>query len=321
MKPSVVLMLSALAGPVAAESSVSPDVCSAIWTAMSEQFIATGAYQVVGTTTEPGPSRCDITNVVVDVERNYAPDWHIDKLTFTSNALPWINEMLRTGTATTTPPETLEIGLEGVRIVAETGNPTMDWLIAAESRPNKINANLALAWDAQKRLLRLEALTIDFPGDNLVEFSAAVTGVDLSSTGAMQMSATSFALTEADLRITTHGLFEAYILVPLGGIYLAPMEGDIDAAVAGMKAELVQAVGALPASSFSSESKAALAVLIGELPNPAGDLRIAVRSEAGIGPTRFGGYAVTGAPETLAEAARLLEGVTVDATWTHGDAP
>jgi hypothetical protein len=66
----------------------------------------------------------------------------------------------------------------------------------------------------------------------LSRLSAVVTGVDLSSQGAMQMSATSFALTEADLRITTHGLFEWYALMALGPMVLPP-EGDMEAAAAG----------------------------------------------------------------------------------------
>ena len=80
-------------------------------------------------------------------------------------------------------------------------------------------------------------------------------------------------------------------------------------------------VGDLPETSVSADSKAALAALVAELPNPSGELVVRVTAKPGIGPVRFGGYAVTGVPATLAEAAPLFQGVTVDVEWTHGDAP
>lgn len=134
------------------------------------------------------------------------------------------------------------------------------------------------------------------------------------------MSATSFALTEFDARITTHGLFESYALMALGPDLL-PSVGDMDAAAEGIRADLLAGVHDLPGTSFSDASKAALVALIGELPNPSGDLELSLRSEPGIGPVRFGGYAVAGVPETLAEAAALFQGVVVDVGWTHVDAP
>uniref|UniRef100_UPI0035AFD86F hypothetical protein n=1 Tax=Tabrizicola sp. TaxID=2005166 RepID=UPI0035AFD86F len=217
-------------------------------------------------------------------------------------------------------PEGLEIAVEGLRLAVQTGNAQVDWLLAAQARPNGIDAEAALAWDPVAKVLRLERLSLDFPGENRVEASAVVTGVDLSSTGAMQMSLASFALTEAELRVQTHGLFEGYALMALGSALLPP-EGDMDAAAEGLRAEVLAAISDLPGTSFSDASKAALRVLVGELPNPAGDLAVAVKAEPGIGPVRFGGYAVTGVPATVAAAAPVFEGVKVDVGWTHADAP
>jgi hypothetical protein len=44
-------------------------------------------------------------------------------------------------------PEGLEVAVEGLRLVVETGDAQMDWLFAAQARPNGIGAELALAWD------------------------------------------------------------------------------------------------------------------------------------------------------------------------------
>jgi hypothetical protein len=294
-----------LAGPAGAA-----ELCPAAWEKVSAALSELGS--VSGKLSQDG-DWCLVQGLVLDLEGQYLPDWHLDRLRFRGSALGWIAE----GAGT---PEGLEIAVEGLRLVVQTGNAQMDWLFAAQARPNGIDAQASLAWDAGAKVLRLEGLSLDFPGENLVEASAVLTGVDLSSPGAIQMSATSFALTEADLRITTHGLFEWYALMTLGPAMLPP-EGDMEAAAEGIRADLRTLVAELPETSVSAESKAALVALIGELPNPAGDLVVSVRAEPGLGPVRAAGYAVTGMPGTLAEAAPLFQGVTLDVDWSHVDAP
>lgn len=305
------LLVLALAAPAEAQGLAGQALCAAAWARVSEGLGTLGAVTAAGVAQEG--DWCVVTGLVVDLHGQYVPDWHMDRLRFRGAALGWIAE----GAGL---PEGLEVAVEGLRLVVETGDARMDWLFAAQARPNGIGAELALAWDPAAKTVRLGGLSIDFPGENLVDLSAVVTGVDLSSQGAMQMSATSFALSEADLRITTHGLFEWYALMPMGPMVLPP-EGDMAAAAAGIRSDLLAMVGDLPETSVSADSKAALAALVAELPNPSGELVMRVTAKPGIGPVRFGGYAVTGMPATLAEAAPLFQGVTVDVEWTHGDAP
>jgi hypothetical protein len=294
-----------LAGPAEAEG-----LCAAAWDRVSGTLSSFG--EVSGQARQDG-DWCLVEGAILDLEGQYVPDWHMDRLRFRGSAIGWL-----VGEADA--PEELEIAVEGLRLVVQTGNAQFDWLYAAQARANTIRAEASLKWDAADRVLRLEGLNIDFPGDNRVDLSAELTGVDLSSTGAMQMSATSFALTEADLAVTTHGLFEGYLLMPLGTAAL-PSKGDMAAATDAIKAQLVTAVVALPEASFSNASKDALLALIMQLPNPSGDLTVALRAEPGLGPTRVAGYAVTGVPQSVAEAAPLFQGVTVDVGWSHVDAP
>lgn len=304
------LLVLLLAGPAAAQELAGQALCEAVWARVGAGLAAVG--RASGTVRQEG-DWCLAEGVVLDIDGQYLPDWHIDRLRFRGAALGWIADG-------STLPEGLEIAVEGLRLVVQTGNPQMDWLFAAQSRPNAIDAVLSLAWDAAARELRLEGLSIDFPGENLVQASATVTGVDLSSTGAAQMSATSFSLTELDARITTHGLFEWYVLMALGPVVL-PSEGDMDAAFAGMQADVKAFVADLPGASFPDSSKAAMVAFVDDLPNPSGDLTLGLRAEPGLGPVRFGGYAITGMPGTMVEAAPLLQGVTVDFGWSPGDAP
>lgn len=300
-------LLLLLAGPAGAEAGL----CDAVWARVAEGL---GSF---GTVTAAGVAQagdwCVVEAPRLDVDGRYVPDWQMDRLRFRGSALGWIAD----GSGS---PERLELAVEGLRLVVQTGNAQMDWLLAAQARPNGIGAGAELAWDPAAKVLRLEGLSLDFPGENRIEASAVVTGVDLSSTGAMQMSLAGFALTGARLHVQTHGLFEGYALMALGSALLPP-EGDMDAAAEGVRADLLATVGELPGTSFSDASKTAMAALVGELPNPSGDLVVTLQAEPGIGPVRFGGYAVTGMPTTLADAAPVFQGVTVDVDWTHADAP
>jgi hypothetical protein len=305
------LLALVLVGPAGAEGLVGEALCPAAWAKIGEGIAGLGTVSA-GSVAQEG-DWCVVDAPTLDMVGQYVPDWHMDRLRMRGAALGWIADG-------STLPEGLEIAIEGLRLVVQTGNAQMDWLLAAQSRPNAIEAELSLAWDPEARVLRLEGLSVDFPGENLVQASATVTGVDLSSTGAMQMSATSFALTEFDARVTMHGLFEWYALMALGPTLL-PQEGDIEVAAEELRAEMRAAVDRLPKTFMGPDSKAALGALIGELPNPSGDLALSLRSDPGIGPARVAGYAVTGVPATMAEAAPLLHGVELDVGWTHADAP
>ncbi len=304
------LLALALAGPAAAEGLAGQALCGAVWAKVSAGLAGYG--QVNGAVVGQDGDWCLVEAPVLDQPGEFAVDLHLDRLRFRGSALGWIAD----GSA---PPEGLEIVVEGLRVVIQTGNSQMDWLMAAQSRPNRIDAQMALAWDPGARELRLEGLSIDFPGKNLLEAAALMRGVDLSSQGAMEMSVTSFALTEADLHLQTHGFFEWYMLMGLGAAVLPP-EGDMETAAAAARAKMTAQVNELPDATVSVQSKAALAALIAELPNPAGDLTVALRSDRGIGPSRLGGYAMTGVPGSVSEAAALFEGVVVDIGWTHDDA-
>jgi hypothetical protein len=304
------VLVLALAVPAGAEGLAGQALCEAAWAKASAGLATVGDLTSTGVVQEG--DWCVVESPVLDLQRQFVPDWHLDRLKVRGAALGWIVDG-------STLPEGLEIVAEGLRLVVQTGNPRMDWLIAAQSRPNRIDAKAALAWNPAGRVLQLETLSLDFPGENLIEARATLTGVDLSSTGAAQMSATSFALTAFDAQITTHGLFEGYLLMALGPVVL-PSEGDMDAAFAGMQAEAKAFVADLPGSSFPDATKAAVSALIEDLPNPAGELTVGLRAEPGIGPVRLAPWVMTGVPDTLAEAAGVLEGVTVDVGWNPGNA-
>jgi hypothetical protein len=307
MRGALAALALAGAAPAGAQGLAGEGLCGAVWAALTNRVAA--AFPLSGRVAGPDGGACVIEDLHLVTPGDYTPDWHAARLTLSGAALAW-------AVGDPASPDRLEITVEGLHATVATGMAQLDYLYRAQARAATIRAEAALSWDAGTRSVTVEAVEIDVPGDNLLRLTASIDGVDLSSDAAMQMSATGFALREADLTVRTHGLFEGYLLMSLGPLFL-PQDGDMTAAMAGLQAEATAAVMALPADSFPDPSKSALAALIAELPNPRGTLRLAVRAEPGFGPTRFMGYAATGVPDSLAEAAPLLDGVTFSIGWTH----
>jgi len=302
------VLLLALSGPAAAQG---PDFCAAVWQRLTDSAALVFPLQGKIEATEAGD--CLATQVMLETPGDFVPDWHADSMLLRGTALAWL-------VGEQAAPDRLEVEVSGLHLVVETGNPQIDYTLAAQARANRIQARAALTWDATAKALVLETLEVDFPAANRLELAARIEGVDLSSTGAAQTSLGSFALTEVDLLIQSHGLFEWYLLNPMA-VALLPHDGDMQAAEAGLKAEAAGNIARLPGATFSQQSKSALLALVSELPNPSGILTLSLRSEAGLGPVRLSGYAVTGVPATIEAAAPLLDGVSVDIGWTPEDAP
>jgi hypothetical protein len=298
---------------VAAQSLTGPAFCAAVWGDVSAALGYLGTASGTLVPSEAAEDGCVIEAVKVDLEGTYTPDIVADRLTLRGPALAWVQDG-------STPPDRLEMQVEGLRFVVQTGNAQMDYLMAAQAASGRIGVDLALAWSAAARNLAVERLEIDFPGENRVALTALATGVDLSTSGTAQMSVTSFAVTEIDLTVQSHGLFESYLLMAFGPAVL-PLDGDMQAAERDLKAQAEAAIAALPDTSFPPASKAALREVLAELPNPSGTLTLEMRSDAGVGPARLMGYAMTGVPASIAGLAPLLDGVTFDIGWSHASTP
>jgi hypothetical protein len=301
----VLLLAAALgvAAPVQAQ-----DVCAAVWDRLVSGVSLVAP--VTGTMRAEGAG-CLAEAVEIDMPGDYTPVWVIERLRLSGGALGWI-------AGNRAVPDRLEIAVDGLSFQLRTGMADMDYIYSAQARANPIQVSAALEWQAGARRLALERLEVDLPGDNAISLTAVLEGVDLSSEAAMQMSPTGAALREADLTLRTHGFFEAYLLPWLGN-GLLPLEGDVEAEVARLKAQATEIVLGLPEAQFPGGTRDALVALIADLPNPAGRLTLAFRADPGFGAARFAGYAGQPLPATLEEAAPLLDGVTVEIGWTDED--
>lgn len=298
-------LAAALAGPVAAETD-----CPALWGALAAELPA--GLSLVGRPANPQDGFCVLTGIELSLGPQADHVLVVDRLLLKGAAL---EAFLGAEAA----PTGLEARVEGLRLLTRSGIASFDYASAAQARLARTNASFLLSWNEKTRVLRLERLNVDLPGNNAVALTAEVQAVDLSSRAAIQTSLASFALTQADLDMTLHGFFEWYLLPALAAAVL-PAEGDAEAAAKDVKAAAKAFLAQLPEPTFPQATREAAARIVDELPNPSGRLTLTFTAPEGFGPVRFAGFALTGVPRSLAAAAPLFQGVTLDLAWTHEDA-
>ena len=301
--------LALMAAPTAAQTGdAGPDrQCRALWAAVTATG---GTFSVSGTYEGVAEGWCRFSGLFV-VTEGYAPDWELDALQLKGNAPGFL--VLGEGSG---PDLDLALRVQGLRLVPQIGQPLFDWLYRAQARGFGISGELAADWEAAAGVLTLSRLALDFPGRNAVTATARVAGVDLSSAEAIAASGASFAVTEARLDVTSHGLFESWVLLPLGEALLQDAP-DMDAEVEALRAAVLRGIAGLPEAAFPAPTRGALEQLVQDLPNPAGRLTLELAASPGIGASQ--------AAALLAPALRpgpegwegLSGGMKVTATWTR----
>lgn len=300
-----VALAALVAGPAAAETD-----CKALWGKLAAELPEHLA--LAGRPANPQDGFCVLTGIEISYGAEPRSVLILDRLLVKGAAL---DAFLGAEAA----PTALEARIEGLRLLTRTGIASFDYASAAQARLARTNASFLLSWDDKAKVLRLERLNVDLPGNNAIALKAEVQAVDLSSRAALQTSFASFALTRADLDMTLHGFFEWYLLPALAASFL-PNEGDAEAAAKDAKAAAKAFIETLPEPTFPKASREAAARIVDEMPNPSGRLKLSFVAPDGFGPVRFARYALTGVPTDIAAAAPLFQGVTLDLSWTHEDA-
>lgn len=282
------LCVVGLTGPAAAQQD--PALCTRIVDAVSA---ATGAEIPAASVTAEGAD-CVLTDLTIPDDGSYGIALTVDRLAWRGSDLAVLEDLLL--------PAEIDVVVQGLRIRPRTPDPVFRYLLAAQAGPYGIDATASLRWDSLTNVLRLIALDIDFPGDDALSLTATVTGADLSSHAAMQTSLGNAVLTQMSLDVTMQGLFERYLLIPLGQRLLKGSTTP-EQSVAGLKATATDLIAALPDEAAGAESREALTRLVADLPNPRGRVMLSVDAPEGLGARTGLAFAVgwpTGSIEDLA---------------------
>ena len=306
------VLAAGLAGPGAALAQTPPgEACAQVW---SDLIAGSASGLAISGEVEEGKGGwCIVRNVVLDSPARYSPDPHIRELRFAG----------RLGEAVPGPAaaaqgsalDSLQIEIDGLTLPVRTDDPATDYLLAAQAQVSPMSMRFQADWDRDARRLKIVRFDLALWGENRITLRAVIDNVDLSSKSATQMALAGFTIREADLTITTRGLFETFVLPMLISRFDPTAGTSVEAQAEVLRQSALDAVAALPEPAFAPDSKAALGELLRDLPNPAGTLRVQLRAKTGFGPARLMSYAMTGVPQSGADLAPLFDGATFGIDW------
>lgn len=309
--PFVILAACVLTAlPAAARKSVSD--CEAVWKSVTDlmpdmPISKPGRMSVAA-------DGCLLRDVQFASEGPYGPDLRMRSIAFAGTGLERVAEGL--------PPTSILLDIKGFQMSINTGDPVFSYLLMAQNSRSATDMVIRAHWDEATKTVHVDQFDVDFWGDNSVKWTAIVTGIDLSNRDAILLSAGGAAVTAIDAEIVSNGLFETYLLMPLGNMFL----NGGDAVESGQKAPealveeyrttAINGLDQVPESLLPIASRKALQVLLAEMPNPAGKLTLRMTADPGIGSAAVSRAAVFGMPKTVAEAVSYLQGAVFDITYT-----
>ncbi|WP_112309164.1 hypothetical protein [Pseudogemmobacter bohemicus] len=315
------LLLPALIGAGFAVSAraqeVTPARCEAVLQAL-QNAASQGGSTLQARYSGLTDGACEYSDVAMAGESRYAPVVFADKVVIAGSALNWVSD----GSVKSAD---LTLTAEAIRLTARSGDARMDYLLQAQARQGEMAFELRGNWDGAKKELRVGLFDLQIGDSSRVKFGALVKNIDISTPGAAQMALTGAALSELDLELKSFGFFEQFLLpmlisrLPDSGGSDGDSEAGFARVVAEKKLELRTAINQLPDAAFPAPSRAALAALLSDLPNPRGKLVVGFRSASGFGAARFARFALAGMPKTMKELAPLFDDTRFVIDWRRGD--
>lgn len=148
---------------------------------------------------------------------------------------------------------------------------------AAASR-NGVNLHATLKSDADAGTIEVSQFKFDFPGDNSLDLSFRLHGVDLSSASALQISALNTKVELVRLELQSDGRLRNYFEQTIA---------EIDEIKPSNRAKVSQLISAFPDTFMSNQSQSAASRLLADLPDVRGDAMLELSSDAGFSPARF----------------------------------
>ena len=175
------------------------------------------------------------------------------------------------------------------------------------------DATLEFSWDAATGIVDVSQFEMILGWGQRVALSFMAEGVDGRSIGSLQSSLPLATVRSAELSLEGRGWFEFYALDALG--WRLDMMPDPDVWLNERLAALSAGLDAAPETILPEVSQAALVQMLTDVPHPDGALQIVLTAEPGLGMARFGRFALSGPPETMAEVWPALEGVVIEVLY------
>lgn len=220
------------------------------------------------------------------------------------------------------PPEKVDLHLSGAYMFMDISQyPSMSYAAQLVSARNAVDLWLEVSAPPATGDIVLTRLAMEGPNRNDFTLSGRITDMDLTSHSSIQNSIMSAALKELNLTIETHGMFEAYGVHIIAGLWSSQGVTDVQHKVERLKAFAQSMIASVPETLLSAASGAALSDMIDVMPAPDGILSLDLHAPEGLSATRFASLAFIRRQVTPEVIWSILEGVTVTAEWEETPDP
>lgn len=289
-----------LSSPVQAQTSE----CKAQWTAFVDTMIAAGLTEM--------PSGALVRSLADGECRVGAISLPVDNETAVKvRSVTWSGQDMDRFVFDDLPPRTLNLTIKGLEMKPAGGTTRF------RKKPKRFlstltgDVNLAASWDEDSRRLIVDALSLRLPQGDTFFVQATVENVDLGTKADMQMSFGAFLLSNMLFEFDTVGTLEPLPYTQLRRGFLGfPLDE------AKRRADIEEAVEAVPDTLIAKPSKAALKKLFYDMSKAVGKARIELKATPGLGLLQYGRFRMARhLYKTPADFLETLDGVEVEVTY------
>lgn len=306
------------ASPLAAQDRMAPETCVASWNTLLDLVPAViSADRVIADL----DGWCDATAVVIEADNTVAAY---------VNHVRWRGIDLERFTKDGLPPRSLQIQMDGLGPLPQTGDPVFDYLYGVQAKVSDQSAGMSVRWDGVQNALIVDDAHFAIGDVDAIRLSARIDGVNLTDAGTMATSLGAAGLRDLTVKLTFDRWFEEYALFIIGPAVLYAMNTvdqtgaatqDIEDRVEAAKQAAGAFIAQVPDGILGAQSRDALAALIGSLPHPRGTLDLLFSADPAVGAGRV--MAVMGAapdatPLDILE--RLFADTRLRVSWMAGEA-
>jgi hypothetical protein len=222
-----------------------------------------------------------------------------------------VGQLHLAGTGIDGAPKTLSLVIEGLRVMPELRDRSMDPRLRAALRLQTVDVRLTLRQATGFAGLELRDGVIALSGGTELRIEA-----DLQGAGFGARSLPLSLLTALNLEWKTDGRLPRPAMEAAGERLEEGATGDT--AVALARQALLVVIGNLPEDALTGDTAHELVALVEALPQGRGRMVLAFDAEAGIGAARLAMAALSDDPTGQAALAKLFAGTALSVDWQPG---
>ena len=210
-------------------------------------------------------------------------------------------------------PVTIDVDLDRARIVPQTRDPWVGYVLDQQNRRNFVAARLRADWDIAAGALTIREASVDFPGDNGVAIAGRVQGLGAEILTGQVSGLAALVLRDWEITAQNTGYFDGMIM----GFVLGAQDAGSDphTVETRLRNAALGRIAHLPPGVFDAGTRDALSALARAAPLPWGRVTLRLDAGEGLPLSRFIPLGLAPDPFAAAALARAFGGARLDVAF------